>query len=59
MLALDLRVLGFFSIVSISAAVLLNGLGLSASIEPAGLAANVTAMTLTTVHPALLFLEAN
>lgn len=58
MLAVDLRVLGF-SIVSISTVVVLEGQGLSASIELAGLAAKVTAMFPTVVHPALLFLEAN
>lgn len=39
--------------------VVLDGQGLSTSIELAGLAANVKAMSLTVVHPALLFLEAN
>ena len=58
MLALDLRVLGF-SIVSISTVVVRKGQGLSASIQLAGLEAEVKAMFLTVVHPALLFLEAN
>lgn len=50
---------GLFSIVSISTVVVLDGHGLSASIELAGLAAKVTAVSLSVVHPALLFLEAN
>lgn len=56
MLAFDLRV-RIPLIVSSTTALLLDGQGLSANIEVAGLAAEVTVRSLRV--PALLFLEAN